>query len=186
MYITPEQMTASGKAGVEALLGLAKAQFAALERLSAINLDAARSAMEESAGYTRALLSAKDAQEVVTVNAAASQPALEKMLAYSRNVYEASAQAQGEFTRVFEAQTAEMSRNVASVLDKFARSAPAGSDVAVAAVKSALAAANSAYDSFTKVARQAGEMAEANLSAAATAAKQQSQPQAQQGQKKAA
>jgi len=36
-------------------------------------------------------------------------------------------------------------------------------------VKSALAAANSAYDSFTKVAKQATEIAEANMSAAATA-----------------
>jgi hypothetical protein len=36
-------------------------------------------------------------------------------------------------------------------------------------VKSALAAANSAYDSFTKVAKQATEIAEANMAAAATA-----------------
>jgi hypothetical protein len=56
-----------------------------------------------------------------------------------------------------------------SALDKFAKNAPAGSDVAVAAVKSALAAANSAYDSLTKVAKQATEIAEANI-AAATAA----------------
>ena len=55
------------------------------------------------------------------------------------------------------------------LLDKYAKNAPAGSDVAIAAVKSALAAANSAYDSFAKVAKQATEIAEANI-AAATAA----------------
>jgi hypothetical protein len=38
--------------------------------------------------------------------------------------------------------------------------------VAVAAVKSMLAAANSAYDNLTKVAKQATEIAEANVSAA--------------------
>ena len=172
MYITPEQVTASGKAGVEAFLGLAKAQFAALERLSAINLTASRAALEDSAAYTRALLGAKDLQEVANINASAAQPALEKALAYSRSMYEVSTSVQGDFTKVFEAQTAEASRNVAALLDKFAKSAPAGSDVAVAAVKSALAAANSAYDSFTKVAKQATEIAEANLTAAATVAKQ--------------
>ena len=46
------------------------------------------------------------------------------------------------------------------------KNAPAGSDVAVAAVKSMLAAANSAYDNLTKVAKQATEIAEANVSAA--------------------
>jgi hypothetical protein len=38
--------------------------------------------------------------------------------------------------------------------------------VAVSAVKQMLAAANSAYDNFTKVAKQATEIAEANVTAA--------------------
>jgi len=42
----------------------------------------------------------------------------------------------------------------------------AGSDVAVAAVKSMLAAGNAAYDNFTKVTKQATEIAEANVAAA--------------------
>ena len=49
---------------------------------------------------------------------------------------------------------------------RVAKSAPAGSDVAVAAVKSMLAAANSAYDNLTKVTKQATEIAEANVNAA--------------------
>lgn len=175
MYITPEQMTAASKANAEVMLGLAKAQFAAFERLSALNINAAKTALEESTGYARALMGAKDIQEVVNLNATAAQPALEKMLSYSRSVYEASSQAQGEMTKVFESQSAEFTKNFAALLDKFAKSAPAGSDVAVAAVKSALAAANSAYDSFTKVAKQATEIAEANMNAAAAAAKHQQQ-----------
>ena len=38
------------------------------------------------------------------------------------------------------------------------QSTPAGSDVAVSAVKSMLAAANSAYDNLTKVTKQATEI----------------------------
>ena len=51
-----------------------------------------------------------------------------------------------------------------------------GSDVAVAAVKSMLAAANSAYDNFTKVAKQATEIAEANVAAATETAKGLAKP----------
>src|SRR6266850_1390481 len=47
-----------------------------------------------------------------------------------------------------------------------AKDVPAGSDVAVAAVKSMLAAANSAYDNMNRVAKQATEIAEANVAAA--------------------
>jgi phasin family protein len=172
MYTTPELFTASNKANAEAFLDLAKTQFAAFEKLTALNVNAARSALEESTRYTRALLSAKDPQEMINLNAASAQPALEKALSYSRGLYEISAQAQGELTKVFEAHTAEVTRNMASLLDKFARSAPAGSDVAVAAVKSALSAANSAYDSFSRVAKQASEMAQANFTAVAAAARE--------------
>ena len=53
-----------------------------------------------------------------------------------------------------------------ALLDKAVKNAPAGSDVAVAGIKSMLAAANSAYDNFAKVTKQATEIAEANVAAA--------------------
>lgn len=172
MYVTPEQIAATNKAGVEAILSLANSQFAAFERLSTLNFNAAKSAFEDGIGHAKALLNAKDVQEAMNLNAAAAQPTLEKAIAYSRNVYEVAAQTQGELTKLIEAQTAEANKSMAGLLDKYSKNAPAGSDVAVAAVKSALAAANSAYDSFTKVAKQATEIAEANFTAAASAAKE--------------
>jgi phasin family protein len=171
MYVTPEQVSASGKAGVEAWMGLANAQFAACERLWELNLSATKTAFEDTMSYARAVSGAKDVQEFVNLSAAAAQPALEKALAYSRQVYEVSSKAQNEVTRLVEVQAAEMNRSMVALLDKLAKNAPAGSDVAVAAVKSAIAAANTAYDSFSKVAKQASDMAEANFSAAANAAK---------------
>ncbi len=172
MYVTPEQIAATNKAGVEALLGLANSQFAAFERWSTLNMNATKAAFEDSMNHAKALLGAKDVQEFINLNAAAAQPALEKAIAYSRSVYEVAAQSQAELTKAVEAQAAELNRNVVGFLDKVSKNAPAGSDVAVAAVKSALAAANSAYDSFTKVAKQATEIAEANFTAVTTAAKE--------------
>jgi hypothetical protein len=99
-------------------------------------------------------------QEVISLQATLAQPSVEKAVAYSRSVYEIAAQTQEEFSKLVEAQFAEVNKNVASSLDKAAKSAPAGSDVAVAAVKSAIAAANSAYDTMSKAAKQVAEIAE--------------------------
>jgi len=172
MNVTPDQIAASNKVVMEALLGLANTQFAAYERLFGLNFSATKSAFEEAVAHARALLGAKDMQEFVNLNAAAAQPALEKSLAYSRSVYEVATQTQGELTKFVEAQAAEVNKSVVGLLDKYSKSAPAGSDVAVAAIKSALAAANSAYDSYSKVAKQATELAEANFAAATSVAKE--------------
>src|SRR6266508_3987726 len=88
MYVTPEQIAATNKAGVEAILGFANSQFAAFEPLSALNFNATKSAFEESVDHAKSLLGAKDIQEFVNLNTAVAQPTLEKAIAYSRSVYE--------------------------------------------------------------------------------------------------
>jgi hypothetical protein len=97
---------------------------------------------------------------------------MEKAIAYSRSLYEVAAQTNGELAKFVEAQAAEFNKNLVGLLDKVSKSAPAGSDVAVQAVKSALAAANTAYESFNKVAKQTAEIAEANFAAATSVAKE--------------
>ena len=166
MYVTPEQIQAAQKATVEALLAVANAQFAAFEKLANINAGAVKSVFEDSMANTRALLGAKDVQEFVTLQNSFAQPAIEKAIAYSKSLYEVATEANSELTRVTERRVAEWNENFVSLLDKVSKNAPAGSDVAVAAVKSMLAAANSAYDNMNKVARQATEIAEANVAAA--------------------
>ena len=166
MYVTPEQIQAANKANVEAILAVANAQFAAFERLATINAGAVKTAFEDSIANTRALLSAKDVQEFVSLQNTFAQPAIEKAIAYSKSVYEVATETNSELSKVAERRVAEWNENFVTLLDKVSKNAPAGSDVAVAAVKSMLAAANSAYDNLTKVAKQATEIAEANVSAA--------------------
>jgi phasin family protein len=171
MYVTPEQIQAASKANVEALLAVANAQFAAFEKLATLNATAVKSAFEDSIANTRALLGAKDVQEFVSLQNSFAQPAIEKAIAYSKNVYEVATEANSELSKVAERRVTEWNENFVSLLDKVSKNAPAGSDVAVAAMKSFLAAGNSAYDNFTKVARQATEIAEANVAAATESVK---------------
>ncbi|MDR2689431.1 MAG: phasin family protein [Azoarcus sp.] len=166
---TPEQFAAANKANIETLLSLTNGVFANAERLAALNLNTARSVLEDSVSSIKSLLSAKDVQELISLQGSLVQPLLEKSVAYARSVYEIASQGQEEVGKVLEVQLAELNKGVTSALDKAAKSAPAGSDVAVAAVKSAIAAANSAYDNFSKAVKQATEIAEANVAAATNA-----------------
>ncbi|MBI3522949.1 MAG: phasin family protein [Betaproteobacteria bacterium] len=169
MFATPEQLATSNKANVEAMLTFANTAFASAERLAALNLNTARALMEDSVASAKALLGVKDIQSLVALQTTLAQPAAEKVVAYSRSIYEIATQTQEEISKIVESQFAEANKNVATALDKAAKNAPAGSDVAVAAVKSAIAAANSAYDSMTKAAKQVAEITEANVAAATSA-----------------
>ena len=165
MYATPEQFATANKTNFDALFTIAHAQFAAFERLSALNFNTTKAAFEDSVKQAKALMSATEPQAFFSLSVASAQPNLEKAIAYSRGVYEVATQTQAQIVKLAEAQAAEMKSTVEVLLNKATKNAPAGSEVAISAVKSAMAAANSAYDSFTKAAKQATEMAEANVTA---------------------
>lgn len=165
----PDQISTANKASIEAALTLANTAFASAEKLATLNLNTARMILEESVSNAKTLLGAKDAQELLGLQASLAQPTIEKIVSYGRSVYEISSAAQEDIGKILEGQLTEVNKNVSAALDKAAKSAPAGSDVAVAAVKSAMAAANSAYDSINKAAKQVAEIAEANVAAATSA-----------------
>src|SRR5258708_4524309 len=166
MNFTPEQIASTNKAGIEALLGLAHTQFSAFERLSALYFNATKAVFEEGVGHAKALLNAKDPQEYLNLNAAATQPTMEKAIAYSRSVYEVAAQTNGELAKFLEAQAVEFNKNLVGLLDKVSKNAPGGSDVAAAPGKSALAPANTAYASSNTAANQPHAKADANSATA--------------------
>jgi phasin family protein len=169
MYTTPEQLSAANKANVETLVTIANTAFASAERFAALNLNTARMMLEETAGSTKTLMTAKDARELMALQTAIAQPVLEKAVAYSRSAYEIATQTQEAMAKLFESQLAALNNNVTTALDKASQNAPAGSDLAINAVKSAIAAANTAYASMNKAAKQVAEMAEANVANATNA-----------------
>ena len=171
MYVTPDKFAATNKASVEALLGFAQAQFGAIERLTQLNIESAKENFNDIAEHVKSLLDAKDPQELMKLNAAYAQPALAKAITYSKSVYDVAAQTQATISRLVEAHAADANKSVATLLDNLSKNAPVGADAAVSAVKTALAAANTAYDSLSRVAKQAAEVVEVNFTNAANAAK---------------
>lgn len=170
--MTAEQLMAAHKSNVEVLFGLTNKAFEGVEKLVELNLQVARAAIGEAAENAKAVMSAKDAQEFMALQASLLQPAAEKAAAYSRHLYDIAASTGAEVTKVAEATAAEAQTKFMSVVDTAVKNAPAGSENAVALVKSAVAAANNAFEGVQKAVKQATESAEANFqSIAATATK---------------
>ncbi|UFS57186.1 phasin family protein [Comamonadaceae bacterium M7527] len=168
--LTAEQIVAAQKANVNTLFGLTAKAFEGMEKLVELNLQASKAAMSEGAENVQAMMGVKDAQELLALQAALVQPLAEKTAAYSRHVYDITSGATSEFTAAAEAQAADTQKKFMAVVDNAAKNAPAGSETAVAMMKSTVAAANNAMESVQKAVKQASEMAESNMNTMAATA----------------
>ena len=161
--LTAEQIVAAQKANIETIFGLTQKAFEGVEKLVELNVQATKAALSESANSTQAMLSVKDAQELLALQASLMQPLAEKTVAYSRHLYDIASGTSAEFGKAAEAQASEAQKKFMSVVDNASKNAPAGSETAVAVMKSAVSAANNAMESVQKAVKQATEMAEANF-----------------------
>jgi len=168
--LTAEQFLAAHKSNVETLFGLTNKAFEGVEKLVELNLQVVKSTLAESQENAHRALSVKDAQELLALQASLSQPVAEKVLSYGRHLYEIASATQAEFARVAEAQYEEQNRKVQALVENVAKNAPAGSETAVAVIKSAITAANTTYETVHKATKQAVEIAESNFNASAPAA----------------
>jgi phasin family protein len=169
LYPTPENMTEAQRQNLDAMMKLSHKAFEGVEKMVELQLNAAKASLQETAEKFNALMSVKDAQEVVALNKEMAAPNTEKALAYSRAIYDIASQTSGEVQRLVDAQIAEANKKLVDTLEEFAKTAPAGSEAVIQMMKSSLTAANSAYETANKAARQVVEMAERNLRAAADA-----------------
>ncbi len=173
--LTAEQIFAAHKANIETLFGLTNKAFEGVEKLVELNLQVAKATLAEAAENTQAALSVKDAQELLALQTSLLQPSAEKAAAYSRHLYDIATATNAEVAKVAEAQFADVQAKFNAVVDTAAKNAPAGTENAVALVKSAVSAANNAIENIQKAAKQATEVAEANFQAVTNSAVKASQ-----------
>lgn len=170
MSLNADQFASAHKANIEALFGLTTKAFEGVEKLVELNVTAARAALNEASAHTQSLLSAKDAQELLSLQANLLQPLAEKTAAYNRHLYNIATSTSSEFTKTFEEKAGELQKGFSNLVDSTAQNAPAGSESAVAVMKSAVSAASNAFESMQKAVKQASDMTEANIKAVATSA----------------
>lgn len=173
-----EQVLASQKANVETLLGLTSKAFEGVEKIVELNLTASKAALAESAEQAKAILSVKDAQELLALQSSFLQPLAEKTAAYSRHLYEIATGSTAELSKTFEAQAADAQKQFLGLVETATKNAPAGSESAVAVLKSSVAAASNAFESVQKAVKQATDAAETNFKSVTASAVDAAKPAA--------
>lgn len=154
---------------IETAMRFARISLDSTERLVKLQVETAKNSLEESARAAKSAVGVKDVQGALALRQELSEAAMDSAVSYSRSVYGIASQAQNELSQLIEERSTAFNKNVVSGLDRFVKSAPAGSDVAVAAMKSTVQATAAAVDSLTKAAKQVADFADASVKAATTA-----------------
>ena len=163
MYQTPEQLVAINKANLEVAMKFAGVALQGAERILDLQLKAAKTAFADSVENAKTIAAVKDLQQLAALKDSMAQPSIEKATAYAKSVYDVTTATQAEFGKLVEEQVSEFNKQVVTALDKIVKTAPAGSEVGIAALKSGIAAVNSAYDNVSKVAKQFTEATQSNF-----------------------
>lgn len=166
MFAVPEDFSAVQKTNVEHMLKFADAAAQAAEQWFDLNIKSAKAASAEATKQMRALAAAKDVQELTSLQTTFSQENADKLVGFSKAVFSWATEIQGQITKLVEEQVSEVNKAVTTAVDKAAKSAPAGSEFAFNAVKSAVAATNQAYETISKAGKQVAEMTEQTLTTA--------------------
>ena len=176
MSVTPEVIAAAAKSNVEAGLNSASSfvatVFGAVERVSTLNLATARTAFDESVAFSKAVMATKDPKALAALNLGVLTPSVEKGVAYGRSLSAIGTDTKEELTKLIEAEAAAAGKNFDAALESLFKNAPAGSEAAVKAVKTALANASTAYEGAAKAAKQVVAAAQASVEKAAEVAVQ--------------
>ena len=158
-----ESFLAAQKTAVDTLLAVVNTALASAERVAALNLHAAKEVFEDLARNGKAALSVQSPQEAMTLPGNLAQPQIEKSVAYTRSVYEITSAAREDATAIVESNFEDFKQRMATLAEEIATSSPAGSDVAVATLQSAVDAANQAFARFNESMTQLRELTENNV-----------------------
>ena len=178
MTATFEQAIAAQKTNMDLFFGFSRTAFAGVEKLVELNLTATRAAMDETAQTAQSLMGAKDAQELIAMQAGLLQPVADKTAAYGRHMFDITSGVGSDFAKAFEAQSAQMQQSVLAMIDTMAKNAPAGSETSLAMFKNAIVAGNDAVETAQKAIKQAVEVAQTNINTAASTVTQAAKAQA--------
>jgi phasin family protein len=167
MYAIPEQLSEATKASLDAQLSmftdLSRKVVEGVEQVFDLNLHVARSSLANSAAAAQQILSARSPQEMFSLVTANAQPATESAVVYGRDLAGIVSSTQAAFARAAETHIDDTSRKLLDLIDDVSKNAPAGSEQAIAFMKSAIDTANASYGRLNKSAKQAVETVEGNV-----------------------
>jgi phasin family protein len=171
MFSQADQLSNATKASIDnqlaAMSELANKALQSVAELVELNLTTAKESLASTSAAAQQMLAAKDAQEVLNLSSQHAQPNADKALAYGRHLASIATKAQADFTKATEARIADTTKQVNKLIDDLSKAAPAGSENAIAILKTSVSNANAAYEQITKSSKHAIESLEENFNEAA-------------------
>ena len=165
-----EKIAALNKKHVETALQAAQMLFDSIEKLTRLNIEAAKMLFQEGVAGAGTLASVTDVKQLNQWRDGQARAAAGKILGYSRNVYEIAFKAQADIGELLEQSLLESAQDVRDWVEVALKSSPVGqSEAAAAAAEAAMANAQAMIEGISKAAKQAAGYADAKVRAAATA-----------------
>ena len=180
-FFNSEKLQTAQKANLDLLQQISGKVFASVEQLSQLQFKALRETSEEQFEGVRKLLAVRDPQGFAELQASFTQPSAqtERLAEFNRQVQALIVGTQSDIAKLTSSQVEAGTQQVQEFVEAISKNAPAGSEPVVAAFKSGLANAGTAFESAQKAVKQASEAAQSNFEAAtATATKATSEASA--------
>lgn len=185
MYNAGEQFAELNKVNVEQVTKYAAVALQNAEKIFQANLELSKYVLAQGVESAQEAAAVKDVQEYIALRTKYAESNVQASLGYSRNLYEIASETQAQYTALAEEAFANYTKGIASWVDKAGENAPAGSDVAVNAFKSTVAATTAAFDQIQKATRQVVDLADASVRAASANATKATQVAAKSSRKAA-
>jgi phasin family protein len=154
-----DQFATAQKSAVADFFALSTTLFGSVESLAKLNLQAAKATLEEATETTLTALSAKDIAELTALQTRVAQAAPEKATSYLRHVQAITTASSTEVHQFVETAAAGAKTEISNLVEAAVKNAPAGSENAVALVKSAVAAATNAIETAQQAAKDVTDKA---------------------------
>jgi phasin family protein len=162
----PEQNTATQRANAEASFALASKAFESFQKVVDLNLKATRSGITEAEEMMRNALSGESPQEWTALRSGAVERLVPRIQSYYSQLFAIASNAQLALANVTNEHFAAQQRKLQELIDGAAQHAPAAAETAITALKSAIDATGTWYETTRKAAQQAIHVAESNAAAA--------------------
>lgn len=144
MIATAEKFADISIASLDTMSAVLNVAFNSTARLTALSLGTSRSMLHDGVSRASAMLDARNTGEILTHETALGQSVIDNAIACIRSAYEIVTEEHQAILQLIEPKIAEFNREITRNLDEAAKSVPAGSDLAFAAVMSALQVAKHA------------------------------------------
>jgi phasin family protein len=158
MLVTQEQITAANKANMETLANLSRQAFQGVEKLLELNLQVAKTLMQENVEFLEDSAAAKDAKEFFSKQASYAQPMAEKAISYSRHLYNIAQQTQANLSDVSKEDMKKRTEHFQEMLKNMSDIPPNSSNAMINMIKQAVANANTTFEASQKAIKQATDI----------------------------